>query len=543
SLNVTNNIELTELNCGSNKLSALSIASNTKLNKLHCFTNLITELDISFNTQLLWLDCQGNKLSNLDVTRNTALQHLVCYRNQLSLLNISNNTQLELVGCSENVITLLDVTKNIKLERLLCELNKLSNLDLSKNVDLDYIACGYNQLMILDLSNNLKLRRLECQYNQIGSLNISLNKDLEYINCSNNRLQGEMDVSDCLKLEALWCDDNNLTDLHAIDRPLLMFFGCSGNRLTFSTIPVITSKSSYDFIGYSPQQKMPIVRSVNLGVPIDLNSQYSVNSKITVYKWKTKGGSLLVKDVDYTLNSGRTIFLKPQTDSVYCEMTNATFPEFSGSTALKTTCIKVYFQPFLNVPVDTLLSTYLPSIAFFNISSNTSWNITSDKSWLITNISSGMNNALVTLTVLENTEIKNRTVIITISGVGIEPKRITLIQEGIPFDPQLSVSADTIAIEATVTTTYFEVLSNLDWQISSDQDWLQSTVTEGSDSAIINLIATKNTGIYTRTANITITAEEAGTLEILVIQQGIPFSPQLSVSVDTIRMDASDTTS
>jgi hypothetical protein len=57
--------------------------------------------------------------------------------------------------------------------------------------------------------------------------------------------------------------------------------------------------------------------------------------------WKTKGGTTLVAGTDYNLVNGKTTFLKAQTDSVYCEMTNTTFPNFTGSDVLKTTCVKV----------------------------------------------------------------------------------------------------------------------------------------------------------------------------------------------------------
>jgi hypothetical protein len=542
-LDVSKNTELTTLACSYNQLSVLNVANNSKLIILSCPKNLLTSLDISRNTQLTELYCDENKLIELDVTKNTALLSLTCSNNVLASLITSNNPLLEILSLDQNGIGLIDVTKNTKLERLFCSYNNLRNLNLSENVDLEYLECIHNQLTVLDFSFNLKLIHLHCRYNTINSLNINFNKALKDFSCDYNKLQGEMDVSEYLLLESFSCSFNNLTTLHVIDRPQLWYFGCSGNRLTFSTIPIITSKNSDDFIGYSPQQNIPIIRSVNVGMSVDLSSQYAVNGNITNYKWKTKSGSLLVKDVDYILNSGKTIFLRPQADSIYCEMTNATFPEFSGSTALKTTCTKVFFLPYINVPADSLTSTCLASIAFFNISSNTNWNITVDKSWLISDITSGINNAMVTLSVMANTEMDDRSAIITISSEGVEPKRITLLQEGIPFQPQLFVSTDTIIIDGSDTTSNFEIFSNLDWQIAIDQDWLQSAVTEGSDSAIIGLTTTKNANINARVANITITVEGIEAGQILVIQQGTPFQPQLDVSTDTITIDASDTTS
>jgi len=66
-----------------------------------------------------------------------------------------------------------------------------------------------------------------------------------------------------------------------------------------------------------------------------------IDGNATVYIWKTKDGSTLVGNTDYSIANGKTMFLKTQTDSVYCEMTNANFPLFAGADVLKTTYTKV----------------------------------------------------------------------------------------------------------------------------------------------------------------------------------------------------------
>lgn len=90
-----------------------------------------------------------------------------------------------------------------------------------------------------------------------------------------------------------------------------------------------------------PKSPIAIAKVAVTGIEIDLSSQLTANGNTTVYTWKTKGGTSLVAGTDYTLTNGKTVFLKPQTDSVYCEMTNATFPGFTWSNALTTTRIKV----------------------------------------------------------------------------------------------------------------------------------------------------------------------------------------------------------
>lgn len=70
---------------------------------------------------------------------------------------------------------------------------------------------------------------------------------------------------------------------------------------------------------------------------IDLSSQLTINDNTTSYIWKTKGGTTLEAGTDYSITNGVTTFLKVQTDSIYCQMINATFPELT----LNTTNVKV----------------------------------------------------------------------------------------------------------------------------------------------------------------------------------------------------------
>jgi len=120
----------------------------------------------------------------------------------------------------------------------------------------------------------------------------------------------------------------------------LLSMNCYRNNLTFATLPVKQTK----WIDYNtvPQANISISKSIGIGGQIDLTSQYSVNGNITSYKWKVKGfGAVLVEGTDYTITNGNTTFLKTQTDSVYCEMTNAVFPQFVNDYALKTTNVKI----------------------------------------------------------------------------------------------------------------------------------------------------------------------------------------------------------
>ena len=65
---------------------------------------------MSNNTQLTTLQCYGNQLSQLDVSNNTQLTTLKCYGNQLSQLDVSNNTLLTILDCFNNPLEKLILT-------------------------------------------------------------------------------------------------------------------------------------------------------------------------------------------------------------------------------------------------------------------------------------------------------------------------------------------------------------------------------------------------------------------------------------------------
>ena len=80
----------------------------------------MTVLDVSNNTELTELQCYSNSLASLDVSGCTALTELYCYDNQLTTLNVSNNKELESLRCSSNQLKSLDVSQNTALTTLYC---------------------------------------------------------------------------------------------------------------------------------------------------------------------------------------------------------------------------------------------------------------------------------------------------------------------------------------------------------------------------------------------------------------------------------------
>ena len=148
----------------------------------------LTALDLSQNTQLTELDCDDNKLSSLDVSKNTLLTELYCSYNKLTTLDVSKNTQLNILNCSSNTLRSLDVSQNTQLTYLDCSDNKLSSLDVSQNTQLMELHCSYNSLTTLNVSQNTQLTYLNCSFNQFTTLDVSRNTKLTVLCCHGNDL-------------------------------------------------------------------------------------------------------------------------------------------------------------------------------------------------------------------------------------------------------------------------------------------------------------------------------------------------------------------
>lgn len=187
-INVSNCIDLTDLDCGSifdsysnwinNQLTNLEVSNNTALVYLNCGSNQLTVIDVSNNTALEWLICDDNPLTTLDIINNPALIFLWCSNTLLSFLDISNNADLHGLYCHNSQLSTLDISNNIVLELLNLRNNQLSTLNVSNNTELLSLDCMANQLTNLDVSNNTKLFNLACSDNQLTSLDVSKNIDL-----------------------------------------------------------------------------------------------------------------------------------------------------------------------------------------------------------------------------------------------------------------------------------------------------------------------------------------------------------------------------
>jgi Leucine-rich repeat (LRR) protein len=176
--------DLELLYCDNNQLTSLDLSQNIVLTNLYCYNNQLTSLDISQNLALRRLSCHINQLTSLDVTQNTALQQIICYLNQLTTLDVSQNTVLTDLRCSYNQLTSLDCSQNTALEQLYCFANQLTSLDVTQNTLLERLMCYNNQLTQLNLANGNNTIIINIQAQNNSSLTCIQVDDVAYSNAN-----------------------------------------------------------------------------------------------------------------------------------------------------------------------------------------------------------------------------------------------------------------------------------------------------------------------------------------------------------------------
>ena len=223
-------VNLMQLHCGKNQLTALDISNNLKLTKLSCYDNQISSIDVSEHIHLEELWVSNNQLSSIDISNNPRLWVFSAYKNQFSSIDLSSNTLLESISLSDNQLSNVDLSNNIKLRELSIYGNQLSSIDLSGHLHLQSLSIGNNNLSNIDLSNNPSLESLSIFNNQLSSIDVLNNPDLKRLWVSSNQLSN-IDVSNNLKLEDLWVHRNRLLNLYLSNNTSLWRLYCYDNQL------------------------------------------------------------------------------------------------------------------------------------------------------------------------------------------------------------------------------------------------------------------------------------------------------------------------
>ena len=163
--------KITELSCGSNKLTGLNVQGGVNaLTTLRCNDNKLAALDVHGCTALTGLSCDGNEqLTSLNVQGCTALTNLSCQNNGLSSLDVHGCTALGSLRCDENKLTSLNVQGCTALSWLGCAGSKLETLNVEGCTALSMLSCAKNQLTSLNIQGCTVLGYLDCYGNKLNA--------------------------------------------------------------------------------------------------------------------------------------------------------------------------------------------------------------------------------------------------------------------------------------------------------------------------------------------------------------------------------------
>ena len=110
-LDLSDFINLRELDCVSNKLTSLNLIKCQQLEKINCSSNLLTKLVINNNCQITSLSCAFNGLTVLDVSNCQQLTSLNCFYNLLTSLTLpADLTSLKFLCLSNNNFPFQDLS-------------------------------------------------------------------------------------------------------------------------------------------------------------------------------------------------------------------------------------------------------------------------------------------------------------------------------------------------------------------------------------------------------------------------------------------------
>ena len=154
----------------------------------------------------------------------------------------------------------------------------------------------------------------------------------------------------------------------------------------------------------------------------------------------------------------------------------------------------------------------------FELTSNTSWSVSDNADWLTLSAINGSLDASVAISVESNPLTNTRSAEIIITGNGLAPQTITLIQEGAAAS--LFVSPSDLTVLATANTSgSFTISANTSWSIAEEASWLSVSLASGSGNGAITISVDENSSTSSRSAVITITATGVATPATVTVTQ------------------------
>ncbi len=276
----------------------------------------------------------------------------------LSSATVSAATELRYLNLSNCDLYDIDLRYNRCLQKLDLSNNHLYILNLAgiygdyeKNTLTD-INVANNELTSMTIVASRVLERLDMSHNAFESFSLTNYDRIDYIDMSYNKLSGELALGYLIEASYIDLSHNNLTSVQHNGFTNLQHFDISHNNFTLATLPDTADFGSG--FTYAPQAKLQLQENAPA---INLTAQNRVIDGVgTTFTWFKADGTPLVEGVDIECNNGATRFLNEELGKIYCEMTNPSFPQFTGENIFRTTDVNVVGAPTTVVATFTTLN-------------------------------------------------------------------------------------------------------------------------------------------------------------------------------------------
>lgn len=160
-----------------------------------------------------------------------------------------------------------------------------------------------------------------------------------------------------------------------------------------------------------------------------------------------------------------------------------------------------------------------------SVQSNLDWVVSASEDWIEVSPLLGSGYGSFTVTVFENTtgviRLGTITLVSTNAEEGEEISVDILVSQVAIEPPVLELSASEINIDANAQSLTVEVISNVDFNVSADVDWISVNPVSGSNDASISLSFKANNSLSSREGIVSVSDGESLSEDIIVTQAGV----------------------
>lgn len=189
--------------------------------------------------------------------------------------------------------------------------------------------------------------------------------------------------------------------------------------------------------------------------------------------------------------------------------------------------VQTAFVPTLSVSSSNFNFSSASSSQIVQVSSNTQWQINSSESWISINPQNGSNNGSFEILVSDNQQAVSRTGYVTVSGSGLNSV-ISVNQNA--GSATLQINTSSLSFGNGSEQQSVNISSNINWVVSTTDNWLSLSALSGSMNGAITLSVTSNNTINARIGAVTFSG--MGQDQILLVYQSgsvasLSISPQV----------------